>query len=214
MSAAPDPSGVRRVARLSQRALDDALTAFIGETGGTVPIDLRADALGHGPDEIEARARVRGLTSFLRDGDDDLTGRAQFIFGFEPFQTPILSLEAEVVAVKSVPADTAVSYGYTYRTTTRSTLALVGLGYADGIPRCASSRATVRIGSRRGIVAGRIAMDQLVVDLGDAPAAVGDTAVLWDDASTLAEWCAATSRSAVALTTRLGPRIRRLWDSR
>jgi alanine racemase len=198
---------------LSTPALDDALTALTHERGSDAVVDLRADAFGHGASEVESRAAAHGVRHFVRDGDVVPDTSAQVIYGFDPQQTPLLSLQAEVVAVKSVPAGTAVSYGYTYRTSTTSTLALVGLGYADGVPRSASNRAHVRIGDRRGIVAGRIAMDQLVVDLGDGSAAVGDLAVLWEDASTMEQWCNATARTAAALTTRLGPRIHRVWSS-
>ena len=187
MSAAPEPSGVRRVAHLSARAFDEALTA---ELGRSAAVDVRADAYGHGAIEVERRARALGVSRFIRDADDSpAVARTSAVFGFGPGQPPLLSLTGEVVAVKRVAAGTAVSYGYTYRTTAASTLALVGLGYADGVPRSASSTATVRVGDHRGLIAGRIAMDQLVVDLGDAEATVGDDAVLWDDAESLAAWC-------------------------
>lgn len=213
MSAAPEPSGVRRVARLSARALDEALSALITENGDAAEVDLRADAYGHGANEVERRARALGVSRFIRDADASPdVDRTSAIFGFSPGQPPLLSLTGEVVAVKRVAAGTAVSYGYTYRTTGASTLALVGLGYADGVPRSASSTATVRVGDQRGLIAGRIAMDQLVVDLGDAEATVGDDAVLWDDAESFAGWCAATGRAPAELTTRLGPRIRRVWS--
>ena len=213
MSAAPNSSGVGRWARLSIRAFDEALTTIIAERGSDAFVDVRADAFGHGAGEIEHRSRSRGITRFIRDGDrpgDDIGAIAAELFF--PAGTPLLSLRGEVVAVKHVAADSAVSYGYTYRTTVASTLALVGLGYADGVPRSASSRASVRVGDHRGIIAGRIAMDQLVVDLGNETATVGDEAVLWDDAESLAAWCEATERTALALTTRLGPRIRRVWS--
>ncbi len=213
MSAAPEPRGIRRRAILSTRALDDALSALTHERGSHAVIDLRANAFGHGATEIESRATAHGIRHFVRDGDAAPDDSAQAIYGFGPEQTPLLSLHAEVVAVKSVPAGTAVSYGYTYRTSATSTLALVGLGYADGVPRSASNRARVRIGDSSGIVAGRIAMDQLVVDLGAGSVSLGDRAVLWEDSTTLAQWSDATSRSAAALTTRLGPRIHREWSS-
>jgi alanine racemase len=213
MSAAPEPSGVRRVARLSARTFDEALTALTTEYGEAAEVDLRADAYGHGAIEVERRARSRGVVRFIRDADAaPAVDRTWALYGFDLDRPPLLSLTGEVVAVKRVAADTAVSYGYTYRTAAPSTLALVGLGYADGVPRSASSTATVRVGGHRGLIAGRIAMDQLVVDLGDASADVGDDAVLWDDAESFGAWCAATGRAPAELTTRLGARIRRVWS--
>ena len=213
MSAAPDASGVRRVARLSRRALDDALAQVNWQGDGAPALDLRADAYGHGAAEIEAAARAHGASHFVRDGGPVQARDASTeIYGFNADQHPILSLEGEVVAVKTVSAGTPVSYGYTYVTTQESTLALVALGYADGVPRSASNRATVRIGDTRGVIAGRIAMDQLVVDLGPSSPMVGDTAVLWSDSGSLAAWCTATERTGAQLTARLGPRIMRVWS--
>jgi alanine racemase len=213
MTAAPEP-GVRRTARIRGRALDDALARLRARDGESAPIDLRADAYGHGADEVERRARAHGLTRFVRSADAATGLDAALLlepYGFHDASAPALSLIGEVIAVKQVPAGTAVSYGYTYRTTGASTLALVGLGYADGVPRAASSRAPVRIGAVVGVVAGRIAMDQLVVDLGSGQASPGDDAVLWDDAETLAAWAAAAERSPESLTAGLGRRIRREW---
>ena len=83
--------------------------------------------------------------------------------------------------MRRVPAGQGVSYGYDYRTDRETTLALVPLGYADGVPRQASGAGPVAIGGRRFTVAGRIAMDQFVVDVGDHPVAVGDEVVLFGD---------------------------------
>src|SRR5690606_28513030 len=109
-------------------------------------------------------------------------------------------------------AGAGVSYGYTYRTGSPTTLALVGLGYADGVPRLASNRARVAIGGAPHPLVGRIAMDQVVVDLGDAAATPGDAVALFGDAPgapAAADWAGWTGRSALALTAGLAPRIRR-----
>ncbi|HEY4152255.1 MAG TPA: alanine racemase, partial [Pseudolysinimonas sp.] len=79
----------------------------------------------------------------------------------------VMQLSAAVAAVRRVPAGTHVSYGYTHRTDRETTLALVPLGYADGVPRAASSRGSVAINGRLCPVVGRIAMDQFLVDVGD-----------------------------------------------
>lgn len=225
MTAAPDPrprgagpgsSGVRRTARLSSSVLDAALDAVVARDGDDALVDLRADAYGHGAVEVERRAREHGIRRFLRTAPDArhvTPERLVESYGLLPGSTPVLHLIGEVIAVKRVPAGTAVSYGYTYRTRGDATLALVGLGYADGVPRLASSRAPVRVGPATGVVAGRVAMDQLVVDLGEhgAGAQPGDDAVLWDDAATLAAWATATEREPAALTAGLGRRIQRRW---
>ena len=85
-----------------------------------------------------------------------------------------MTLRGTVALTKRVPAGYGVSYGLTYRTTAETTLALVPLGYADGIPRAASSVGEVLLAGRRRRIAGRVAMDQFVVDCGDDPVAAGD----------------------------------------
>lgn len=146
------------------------------------------------------------------------------IYGLSPFDdesaleiglTPAMTLRGTVAGIRRVPADTGVSYDYTYRTRAETTLALVPLGYAEGIPRAASGTAEVSIGGVRYPIAGRVAMDQFVVDVGDAAVSVGDEVVLWGDPTTgvpsvdeWARWCGTINYEMV---TRLGPRVQRSY---
>lgn len=127
---------------------------------------------------------------------------------------PVMELASEVIAVRRVPADTGVSYGYTHRTAGEATLALVPLGYADGMPRHASGRAHVTIAGVRHPVVGRIAMDQLIVDVGDAPVQIGDEVIAWGDPSRGAvgadEWADAAGTIGYEIVTRVGPRVARV----
>lgn len=144
------------------------------------------------------------------------------MYGLSPFDDrtsadlglrPAMTLRAAIAAVRRVPAGQGVSYGYTHRTETETTLALVPLGYADGVPRAASGRGPVVIGGRRYTVAGRIAMDQFVVDVGDAPVAVGDEAVLFGDPErgvpAADEWGTASGSINYEIVTRIGQRVPR-----
>ncbi len=161
------------------------------------------------------------------------------MYGLSPFTDrtsadlglrPAMTVRAAVAAVRRVPARQGVSYGYLHRTETETTLALVPLGYADGIPRSASGGATggatgggtgggtVQLGDRFFSVAGRIAMDQFVVDVGDHPVAVGDEAVLFGDPSRGAPpveaWADAAGTINYEIVTRIGPRVLRREVSR
>jgi alanine racemase len=126
---------------------------------------------------------------------------------------PAMTLRAAVAAVRRVGPGQGVSYGYDYRTPRETTLALVPLGYADGVPRQASGVGPVVIGGRRYRVAGRIAMDQFVVDVGDDPVAVGDAAVLFGDptlgAPAAAEWADAAGTIDYDIVSGIGPRVPR-----
>ncbi|HXR44189.1 MAG TPA: alanine racemase [Pseudolysinimonas sp.] len=127
---------------------------------------------------------------------------------------PVMELAATVAAVRRVPAGEGVSYGFLHRTDRPTTLALVPLGYADGVPRSATGSAEVAIRGHRYPVVGRIAMDQFVVDVGDDPVAVGDRVVLWGDPATgvpgAGDWAAAAGTIEYEIVTRVGPRVARV----
>ena len=127
---------------------------------------------------------------------------------------PVMELAASIAAVRRAPAGAGVSYGFTHRTTRETTLALVPLGYGDGVPRSASGRAEVAFGGRRYPIVGRIAMDQFVVDVGDDPVAVGDRVVVWGDPATGApsadEWAEWAGTINYEIVSRVGPRVPRI----
>lgn len=142
------------------------------------------------------------------------------IYGLSPFAdrtsadiglTPAMTLRARVAGVRRVPAGTGVSYGYTYRTEHATTLALVPLGYADGVPRQASNKGTVAINGGTFRVCGRIAMDQFVVDVGDHDVKVGDDVVLFGNAATgvpaADDWALAADTINYEIVTRIGHRV-------
>lgn len=127
---------------------------------------------------------------------------------------PVMRLVTEVVALRRVPAGTGISYGYRHRTAGETTLALVPLGYADGIPRHASDRAEVAIGGVRYPQVGRIAMDQFVVDVGDAAVREGDEVVVWGDPAagepSAEDWARAADTIGYEIVTRVGARVARV----
>jgi alanine racemase len=110
---------------------------------------------------------------------------------------PAMSLLGRIALVKDVPAGQGVSYGLTYTTDTESTLALVPLGYGDGLPRHAGGVGPVWVGGERVSVAGVVCMDQIVLDLGGVTDRVqpGDVAVLFGPGEhgepTAQDWAAA-----------------------
>ncbi|WP_400996146.1 alanine racemase [Agromyces sp. GXQ0307] len=127
--------------------------------------------------------------------------------------TPVMTLRGRVAAVRRVEPGTGASYGHTWRASNPTTLALVPLGYADGVPRQASGRGEVAIDGTRHRIAGRIAMDQFLVDVGDADVAVGDEVVLFGDpaagAPSADDWGDAADTIGYEIVTRIGPRVPR-----
>ncbi|MFC5721813.1 alanine racemase [Streptomyces gamaensis] len=128
---------------------------------------------------------------------------------------PVMTLEATLASVKRVPGGHGVSYGHHYVTPGPTTLALVPVGYADGIPRAASGTGPVLVGGKWRTVAGRVAMDQFVVDLGGDSARAGDTAVLFGPGDrgepTAEDWARATGTIAYEVVTRISARVPRVY---
>ena len=128
---------------------------------------------------------------------------------------PAMRLTAEVALAKRVPPGQGVSYAHRYTTDRETTLALVPLGYADGIPRHATNVGPVQIGGNRFSVSGTVCMDQFVVDVGDLPVTAGDAVVLFgpgDDGEPTAEdWAAAVGTINYEIVTRIGGRVPRRY---
>lgn len=156
----------------------------------------------------------------------DLVRLGLSIYGLSPFGAesgrelglrPAMTVRGRVAAVRRVPAGKGVSYDYTYRTERETTLALVPLGYAEGVPRSASNAAPVAIGGATYRISGRVAMDQFVVDVGDAPVAVGDEVVLFGDPAmgvpSAYDWAEACGTISWEIVTRLDGRVARTFRS-
>ena len=128
---------------------------------------------------------------------------------------PAMRLRATVALAKRVAAGQGVSYAHRYSTERETTLALVPLGYADGIPRSATNLGPVLVGGERRRVSGTVCMDQFVVDVGDLDVAAGDEVVLFGpgDAGepTADDWAAAVGTINYEIVTRIGPRVPRVY---
>jgi len=156
---------------------------------------LLTDAATH-HDLVRAGAAIYGLVPAPAFGD----------FGLRPAMT----LRAEVAMTKRVPAGSGVSYRHRYTTSAETTLALIPLGYGDGVPRNATNAVPLCIKGKRYTVAGAVAMDQLVVDVGDADVRPGDEVVLFGAGGPSAlEWAEATGTIDYEIVTRIGARVPR-----
>jgi alanine racemase len=129
-------------------------------------------------DLVRPGIAVYGLDPVPQDGDHGLR--------------PAMTFRSSVTLTKRVPAGESVSYGHSWTAERDTTLALVPVGYADGVPRRLSGSLSVWLAGRRRPVVGRVCMDQLVVDCGDDAVAEGDEVVLFGTGEqgepTAAEW--------------------------
>jgi alanine racemase len=127
-----------------------------------------------------------------------------------------MEVRAKLHLVKKVPANSPVGYGATELTSRDTVLGVVAMGYADGIPRVAKS-AGVFYGGKRAPIIGRVSMDQFVVDLGpESTAIAGDYVVIFNNGDagefTAEDWGLASSSINYEMTTRIGPRVPRIYS--
>jgi alanine racemase len=127
---------------------------------------------------------------------------------------PAMTLASTVALVKQVPAGTGVSYMHRHVTTAASTLALVPLGYADGVPRSATGIGPVQLRGRRRTIAGTVCMDQFVLDVGSDVVAAGDEVLLFGPGDqgepTAQDWADALGTINYEIVTRIGARVPRV----
>ncbi|MDT4904094.1 MAG: alanine racemase [Pseudonocardiales bacterium] len=154
------------------------------------------------------------------DAHFDLVRPGIAVYGLAPVAgdfglTPAMTLRAAAALVKRVRAGEGVSYGHEYTTARDTTLVLVPLGYADGVPRAASNVGPVWVNGSRFTVSGRVCMDQIVVDVGDLSVSAGDEVVLFGPGSrgepTAQDWADAVGTIHYEIVTRVGPRVQRTY---
>jgi alanine racemase len=178
-------------------------------------------------------ARAAGLDPMIRhvansaaivavpESHYDLVRAGLGLYGVEPIREldhglrPAMTLRGRVIMVKRVPGGTGVSYEHQYVTERETTLALVPLGFADGVPRVLGNRGEVTVDGVRCAMAGRVAMDQFVADVGDLPVAIGDEVVLFGTGEhgepTAQEWADWAQTNAHEILTGIGGRVPRRY---
>jgi alanine racemase len=179
-------------------------------------------------------ARRRGLSGFVTHlaataatitgvgGHHDVHRIGAGLFGIDPSATstdllPTLSLRAPVVGTREIVAGTGIGYGLEHVAAGRTNLALLPLGYGDGLPRSASGRAEVHVRGRRRPLVGRFSMDTVVVDTGEDRLCLGETVTVFgrgtDGAPTVADWAAWAGTIEHEVVTRIGSRVARVHRS-
>ena len=153
-------------------------------------------------DLVRPGIAMYGLTPVPQVDDD---------FGLRPAMT----VRCRLALTKRLPAGQGISYGHAYVTDTDTVVGLVPAGYADGVPRNATNVGPLLVEGRRTTIAGRVCMDQFVVDLGpDSQARAGDVVTLFGGAPgepTAQDWADATDTISYEIVTRLGGRVPRLY---
>jgi len=138
----------------------------------------------------------------------------------EPCATlePVMRVMSRVLQVRRIERGAGVSYDHTWRAPRATRIATIGAGYADGIPRNVSGRASIgvpRLG-RRCLIVGSVCMDMFMIDLGPGPDAkavrAGDDVVLIGDGGpSVLEVAAWADSISYEICTGIGPRVPRVY---
>lgn len=154
--------------------------------------DLLGQASGQGVSFELAHLSNSSATMTRPDLAFDLVRPGVAVYGLSPVPklgdmglVPAMTVKCPVALVKSIRAGEGVSYGHTWIAPRDTNLALIPVGYADGVVRALGGRLEVLINGRRRPGVGRVCMDQFVVDLGPGPldVAEGDEAILFGPGS-------------------------------
>lgn len=133
----------------------------------------------------------------------------------DPGLRPAMRIVSEVAMVRRYPPGTRTSYGRRRPLDHEATVATVPIGYADGLPRLLGDTGEVLIGGRRHRLAGNVTMDQILVDMGDMEAKVGDEVVLigrqGDESVTASEWATRIGTIPYEIVCQIGPRLPRRY---
>ncbi|MFJ9693543.1 alanine racemase [Kitasatospora sp. NPDC101183] len=230
-----------RLVEAARRAETDGLLTVVGvwshfaaaDEPGHPSIQAQLDSYRAALAAAEAaglRPEVRHLanspaTLLLPEAHFDLVRTGLAAYGLSPVPEvgspadfglrPVMALTARLALVKQVPGGHGVSYGHHYTTPGPTTLGLVPVGYGDGIPRHASGSGPVQVGGKWRAVAGRVAMDQFVVDLGGDTPAIGEEVLLFGNGDrgepTAEDWARAAGTIAYEIVTRIGARVPRRY---
>jgi alanine racemase len=239
------PAAPVRSAHIDLGAITANARVLVGRrVQGITMVDLAADGYGHGGPETAKAAFVGGLNHFsvsrVEDGRslDGLPGAEVIVsrgsrasgsaieagvvgaelYGLtdDPELRPAMRVSALVVGIKTIEAGDGVSYGHTFRAVARTNLALIGIGYADGLDRAASNVASLQVGGVQRRIAGRVAMNVLVVDLGSDTVGIGEEAVVFGDPRrgepSVSSWAASLGRSAAEVATAFGCHLPRIYS--
>ena len=224
--AAERAGHVRVVGVWSHLAFADAPDHPTVRRQGEVFEDAVAEATARGAD-LEVRHLANSAATLTTPAARyDLVRPGLAVYGLSPVPDigapasfglrPAMTLRARLALVKPVDAGQGVSYAHAYVTPRPTTLGLVPIGYADGVPRHASGTGPVLVAGRRLTVAGRVCMDQFVVDLGpDSDARAGDDVVLFgagdDGEPTAQDWADAAGTISYEIVARTATRLPRRY---
>ena len=194
-----------------------AAVATLREHGATAAI-LHA---GNSASLFEA-SQIAALSDIAQASSSQLLLRPGIsLYGYGPHAAehglqPVLSWKTKIAALRDIAAGEGVSYNATFRAARKTRIALLPVGYADGYNRLLSNRGEVLVRGHHAPIAGRVTMDQTMIDVTEIPeAAIGDEVVLLGQQGsnhvTADDLAAHAGTIAYEVLCAIGARVPRIW---
>lgn len=124
----------------------------------------------------------------------------------------VFTLEAPILQVRGIDAGTSVGYGASHTFTKPGRIAIIGIGYADGIHRAFGNKGSVIIKGKKAPIVGRVSMDLTIIDITHLPEDAcfpGDFVTIFGHGQTIDEWAAFGGTIGYEMMTSIGARIER-----
>ena len=199
------PGSLLRELRVDLAQLKANLAA--ARDSGFVEADVSANGYNLGADVVIRLATEVGLGITTTPN-----GSAEIIYGLNGKNTPF-QLVGEVIRSKPAKAGSGVSYGYIHKLEADTNLALVAIGFCDGIPRAASANFQATVDGEHYAGVGRIAMDQCVLETGNTVLQPGQEVEFFSEQFTIANWASVAGIYPQELLLHIGPRVERVYKS-
>jgi len=152
----------------------------------------------------------------LADAAGDVVRPGIALYGAEPVPSlpiglkPVMQLTGRIMQIRDLEAGTPLSYGASYITPRRMTIATVSLGYADGLPRHLSNLGRGILRGKQASIVGRVCMDYVLVDVSDIDATTGDDVEFWGTSRLANDVADSIGTIAYTLFTGVGQRVQRI----
>ncbi|MGI9326060.1 MAG: alanine racemase [Pseudomonadales bacterium] len=164
-------------------------------------------SLGNSAATLSAQVPTLGLA---RPGIA-LYGGAPFVHA-DSRLAPVAALQGQILQIRRVAAGASVGYGATWSPASESRVAIVGLGYADGLRRTLSNLGSAIVAGQRVPIVGRISMDLTHLDVTQAQARVGDWVEFFGPQLAIGEVSALLQTIDYEVLTSIGSRVRRIYS--
>lgn len=172
--------------------LSEFEAVHLGNSGGSLYL---AQEIPHQPLHFRAGLALYGISPMQQS--DDLK--------------PVMTFQSVVVQTKEIAKGETVSYGRRWQAAHNTRIAIINCGYADGYPREVLVGTTVQINQQRYPIVGRVCMDMMMVEIGDALVEVGDRVELWGGELPIWEVANAANTIPYTLLTRVSQRVQRIY---